>query len=97
MFKEDNIKEEKPEFPGSRSRFVHNLQFLQPDLIEGIPVYRVMNRKGEIIQDDQDPQVSHKLTSSLKKAIAICRLEVMGIFKRFLQISFEKSFVKGIC
>lgn len=49
--------EEKPEFPGSRSQFVHKLQFLQPDLLEGIPVYRVMNRKGEIIDESQDPKI----------------------------------------
>ena len=52
-----NNKEEKPEFPGSRSQFVHELQFLQPDMIEGIPVYRVMNRKGQIIEESQDPKV----------------------------------------
>ena len=52
-----NNKEEKPEFPGSRSTFVHQLQFLQPDMIEGIPVYRVMNRKGQIIEESQDPKV----------------------------------------
>lgn len=53
--------EEKPEFPGSRSQFVHKLQFLQPDLLEGIPVYRVMNRKGEIIDESQDPKVWYLL------------------------------------
>ena len=51
------LQADRPEFPGSRSQFVHKLQFLQPDLLEGIPVYRVMNRKGEIIEEDQDPQV----------------------------------------
>ena len=58
------LKEDRPEFPGSRSHFVHKLQFLQPDLLEGIPVYRVMNRKGEIIEEDQDPKVSWFLTKA---------------------------------
>lgn len=49
--------EEKPEFPGSRSKFIHKLHFLNPDEAEGIPVYRVMNRKGEIIEESEDPKV----------------------------------------
>ena len=49
--------EERPQFPGSRSKFTEKLEFLEPDAYEGIPVYRVMNRKGEIIDESQDPQV----------------------------------------
>lgn len=52
--------EEKPEFPGSRSKFIHKLKFQNPDDIEGIPVYRVMNRKGEIIEASEDPKLDQK-------------------------------------
>ena len=51
--------EERPQFPGSRSKFTEKLEFLEPDSYEGIPVYRVMNRKGEIINPGEDPQVSY--------------------------------------
>ena len=48
---------EKAEFPGSKSQFTEKLLFNRPDEEEGIPVYRVMDRKGNIIDDDHDPKV----------------------------------------
>ena len=49
--------EDKPEFPGSRSRYIHKLEFIDPDSQEGIPVYRVLNREGRIIDESQNPKV----------------------------------------
>ena len=49
--------EDKPEFPGSRSRYIHKLEFIEPDSQEGIPVYRVLNREGRIIDESQNPKV----------------------------------------
>lgn len=57
-----NEPEEKPEYPGYKQlKFVHNLEMLNPDLIPGIPVYRVMDRKGHIVESEkgnEDPNVS---------------------------------------
>ncbi len=50
--------EDKPQFPGSRSSFIDKLEFLEPDAYEGIPVYRVMDRKGQIINPTQEPEVT---------------------------------------
>ncbi|KAL5008673.1 hypothetical protein ScPMuIL_014254 [Solemya velum] len=57
--KSENVShfEDKPEFPGSRSQFTSRLEFLEPDRFEGIPVYRVMSRNGEIPEKDQDPHL----------------------------------------
>jgi len=33
------------------------MEFVKPDLYDGIPVYRVMDRKGHVIRADQDPNV----------------------------------------
>lgn len=52
-----HLEEDRPVFPGSRSNYIHSLEFLRPDMYDGIPVYRVMNKNGEIIQKDQDPQL----------------------------------------
>uniref|UniRef100_A0A8D0H563 2-oxoisovalerate dehydrogenase subunit alpha n=1 Tax=Sphenodon punctatus TaxID=8508 RepID=A0A8D0H563_SPHPU len=49
--------EEKPQFPGASADFVYKLEFIQPDLISGIPIYRVMDRQGQILDPSQDPQV----------------------------------------
>lgn len=51
--------EDRPNFPGSRSSWTEKIEFIQPDLYDGIPVYRVMNRKGEIIDPAHDPQVNY--------------------------------------
>jgi len=51
--------DERPQFPGSRSQWIDKLEFIRPDLYDGIPVYRVMDRKGKVIDASQDPDVSH--------------------------------------
>lgn len=48
---------EKPQFPGASAEFVDSLEFIQPNVISGIPIYRVMDRQGNIINPSQDPQV----------------------------------------
>jgi len=50
--------EDRPQFPGSRSQWIDKLEFIRPDLYDGIPVYRVMDRKGKVIDPSQDPQVT---------------------------------------
>lgn len=49
--------DERPQFPGSRSQWIEKLEFIRPDIYAGIPVYRVMDRKGKVIDPSQDPQV----------------------------------------
>ncbi|RUS86565.1 hypothetical protein EGW08_005704 [Elysia chlorotica] len=47
---------DKPNFPGSKSKFVSQPFLLDPDDMEGIPVYRAMNRDGVFIDESQDPK-----------------------------------------
>lgn len=49
--------DEKPQFPGASAEFVDKLEFIQPNVISGIPVYRVMDRQGQIINPSEDPHV----------------------------------------
>lgn len=48
---------EKPQFPGASAEFIDHLEFIQPNVISGIPVYRVMDRQGQIINPSEDPKV----------------------------------------
>lgn len=57
MYTEDD----KPHFPGSRSSFTEKLDFIEPDIYDGIPVYRVMDKKGQVIDPSQDPGVRRTL------------------------------------
>ncbi|KAL8219782.1 UNVERIFIED_CONTAM: hypothetical protein K2H54_033584 [Gekko kuhli] len=49
--------EEKPQFPGASAEFVDRLEFIQPNVISGIPVYRVIDRQGQIVNPSEDPQL----------------------------------------
>ncbi|XP_074649521.1 2-oxoisovalerate dehydrogenase subunit alpha, mitochondrial-like [Tubulanus polymorphus] len=50
--------EDRPVFPGSRSQWTEKCSFILPEQYEGIPVYRVMDKKGNIIDPSQDPKFS---------------------------------------
>lgn len=58
--------EEKPQFPGASADFVDKLDFIQPNAISGIPIYRVMDRQGQIINPDEDPHVSARRWQDLR-------------------------------
>lgn len=62
-------EEERAQFPGSRSKYINQLTFVQPDTYDGIPVYRVMNRKGEIIDPTQDPKLEKDFVIRMYKAM----------------------------
>uniref|UniRef100_A0A8C4TJJ3 2-oxoisovalerate dehydrogenase subunit alpha n=1 Tax=Erpetoichthys calabaricus TaxID=27687 RepID=A0A8C4TJJ3_ERPCA len=52
-----NTPEEKPQFPGASADFVERLEFIQPNVISGIPIYRVMDRQGQILNPAEDPKI----------------------------------------
>ncbi|KTG36311.1 hypothetical protein cypCar_00010529 [Cyprinus carpio] len=52
---------EKPQFPGASAEFIDHLEFIQPNVISGIPVYRVMDRQGQIINPSEDPKLSKEM------------------------------------
>ena len=46
-----------PHFPGLKSKFTDKLEFVNAEEEDHIPVYRVMNRKGEITDKENEPTV----------------------------------------
>ncbi|KAG9348375.1 hypothetical protein JZ751_002110 [Albula glossodonta] len=51
---------ESPKFPGASAEFTDCLEFIEPNMISTIPVYRVMDRDGQIINTSKDPQLSQE-------------------------------------
>ncbi|GAB6026028.1 hypothetical protein CHUAL_012239 [Chamberlinius hualienensis] len=49
---------DRPNFPGSKAKWTEKLEFVKPDLYDGIPVYRVMDREGKIIDSIEKPKLS---------------------------------------
>ncbi|KAM9590792.1 2-oxoisovalerate dehydrogenase subunit alpha, mitochondrial-like isoform 2-T2 [Morphnus guianensis] len=63
--------EEKPQFPGASANFADRLEFIQPNVISGIPIYRVMDRQGHIVSPDEDPQLPKELVLKLYKTMTL--------------------------
>ncbi|KAJ7303952.1 hypothetical protein JRQ81_011467 [Phrynocephalus forsythii] len=60
--------EDKPQFPGASAEFIDRLEFIQPNVISGIPIYRVMDRQGQIINPSEDPQLPKEQVLKFYKA-----------------------------
>lgn len=53
----DDSVNEKPQYPGFQTEYINKLEFLEPNVEEGIPVYRVLSGDGKLIDESQDPKV----------------------------------------
>uniref|UniRef100_A0A0B6ZJE8 2-oxoisovalerate dehydrogenase subunit alpha n=1 Tax=Arion vulgaris TaxID=1028688 RepID=A0A0B6ZJE8_9EUPU len=62
---------DKPNFPGSRSQFVSTPTFLDPDKMDGINVYRVLNQEGYLIDDLQDPKLEESVVLKMYKDMTL--------------------------
>ena len=65
-----------PNFPGAKATYTESMNFLLPDSYDGIPVYRVMDRQGNVINQSHDPQLSddellkmYKVRSSIQTVV----------------------------
>lgn len=52
--------ENKPMYPGVQTRWTEKLKFVNPELEENIPIYRVLDHSGRILQASEDPKVYHQ-------------------------------------
>jgi len=53
-------KETLAQFPGAKAEYTQKLEFLQPDVYNGIPIYRVMDRSGVVFDESHDPNLSEE-------------------------------------
>eukprot|EP00127_Corallochytrium_limacisporum_P002366 Clim_evm7s119 gene=Clim_evmTU7s119 len=74
-FRRQQAAEEETMFPGARSRVVNDLAVWEPEDHDAIPCYRVMDRQGNIIKEDQDPKLSDEFL--LKMYTDMGRLNIM--------------------
>ncbi|NXS89026.1 ODBA dehydrogenase, partial [Erpornis zantholeuca] len=63
--------EERPQFPGASAEFAERLEFIQPKVLSGIPVYRVMDRQGQVLRDSEDPQLPKEEVLKLYKTMTL--------------------------
>ncbi|UXI20308.1 hypothetical protein NH340_JMT06251 [Sarcoptes scabiei] len=65
---------ERPDYPSInnfRSKFIEKLHFIDPDDFKGIPVYRVMDRDGVVIDEEQDPNLSREFLTKIYKGMTL--------------------------
>ncbi|ESO94690.1 hypothetical protein LOTGIDRAFT_202459 [Lottia gigantea] len=63
--------DERPEFPGSKSEFISKLKFIDPDKVDGIPVYRALGRDGKILEDSEDPKLDSETVIKMYKDMTL--------------------------
>jgi len=74
-----NREPERAQFPGSRSNFTDKLEFIQPNIYDGIPVYRVMDRTGSIIDPSQDPNLTKDFCVDM-----YCKMTLLNTMDRIM-------------
>ena len=60
-----------PRFPGLKSSFTDKLEFINPEEEEHIPVYRVMNRNGEIPEKRNEPTLSREIIEKVYRKMTL--------------------------
>lgn len=63
--------DDKPQFPGASAEFIDKLEFIQPNVISGIPIYRVMDRQGQIINPSEDPHLPQEKVLKFYKSMTL--------------------------
>lgn len=63
--------DDRPQFPGSRSDWTSKLEFLRPDAYPGIPVYRVMDRTGSLVDASLDPNLGQEVITRMYKGMTM--------------------------
>lgn len=62
---------DRPQFPGSQSQWTEKLEFVKSDIYDGIPVYRVLNRDGNIIDPSHDPKLGQETITKFYKSMTL--------------------------
>lgn len=58
---------ELADFPGARTKWTETLQFTKKETYKPIPVYRVLNQEGKIIDPTHDPKLSKEIILKMYK------------------------------
>ena len=59
------------QFPGARAAYTEKLEILQPDLTNGIPIYRVMDRYGKVFDQTHEPSIDTEELQHMYKSMTM--------------------------
>jgi len=63
--------EVRPQFPGATAGWTHDLEFVNADRYNGIPVYRVMDRSGRVIRASDEPKIADDTLIDMYKKMTL--------------------------
>jgi len=59
------------QFPGARAAYTEKLEILQPDVTNGIPIYRVMDRYGKVFDQTHEPSIESEELQHMYKSMTM--------------------------
>merc|ERR1719500_1703715 len=59
------------QFPGAKASYTENLDVLQPDVTNGIPIYRVMDRYGKVFDQTHEPNIDLEELQHMYKSMTM--------------------------
>ena len=59
------------QFPGARAAYTERLEILQPDVTNGIPIYRVMDRYGKVFDQTHEPNIEPEELQHMYKSMTM--------------------------
>ncbi|XP_062996036.1 2-oxoisovalerate dehydrogenase subunit alpha, mitochondrial-like [Elgaria multicarinata webbii] len=91
--------EEKMQFPGASAEFIDRLEFIQPNVTSGIPIYRVMDQQGQVVSPSEDPQLPKEQVLKFYKSMTLlntmdrmlCKTKKQGRISFYLTNSGEEG------
>ena len=64
-------QEHLAQFPGAKASYTENLEILQPDVTNGIPIYRVMDRYGKVFNSSHEPEIATEELQHMYKSMTM--------------------------
>jgi len=64
-------KEHLAQFPGAKAAYTEKLEILQPDVENGIPIYRVMDRNGKVFDLSHEPSIDKEELQHMYKSMTM--------------------------
>lgn len=59
------------QFPGAKAAYTQKLEVLQPDVKNGIPIYRVMDRDGKVFDSTHEPSIEEGELQHMYKSMTM--------------------------
>ncbi|KAJ9582470.1 hypothetical protein L9F63_003163, partial [Diploptera punctata] len=52
------VSDDRPTYPGAQAQWTEKLQLIHPHLYVKIPIYRVLDKQGRIINSSEEPEIN---------------------------------------